>query len=99
MPSVSIGEINVTVPWSLKVFERNSYLPSGDIVWRGDAAGNRHEQVKAIFDAGFLKGTEEHDGAVTIGLYVRGERFHALTEKACYMTGEIHSIIFCDADS
>jgi hypothetical protein len=55
--------------------------------------------VKAIFDAGFLKGTEEHDGAVTIGLYVRVERFHALTEKACYMTGEIHSIIFCDADS
>ena len=64
------------------------------LFWRGDAAGNRHEQVKAIFDAGFLKGTEEHDGAVTIGLYVRFERFHALTEKACYMTGEIHSFIF-----
>ena len=99
MPSVRVGEINVIVPERLKVSERNSYLPGGDIVWRGDAAGNRHEQVKAIFDAGFLKGTEEHDGAVTIGLYVRVERFHALTEKACYMTGEIHSIIFCDADS
>ena len=99
MLSVSIGEKNVIVPESLKVFERNSYLPSGDIVWCVDAAGNRHEQVKTIFDAGFLKGTEEHDGAVTIGLYVQVERFHALTEKACFMTGEIHSIIFCDADS
>ena len=68
------------------------------LFWRGDAAGNRHEQVKAIFEAGFLKGTEEHDGAVTIGLYVRVESFHALTEQACYMTDEIHSIIFCDAD-
>ena len=74
MPSVSIGELNVIVPESLKVFERNSYLPSGDIVWRVDAAGNRHEQVKAIFDAGFLKETEEHNSAVTIGWYVRAER-------------------------
>ena len=94
MPSVSVGEINVTVPERLKVSERNSYLPGGDIVWRGDAAGNRHEQVKAIFDAGLLKGTEEFDGAVTIGLDVRVERFHALTEKARYTTGGIHSIIF-----
>ena len=50
--------------------------------------------MKAIFDAGFLKGTEELDGAVTIGLDVRVERFHALTEKARYTTGEIHLIIF-----
>ncbi len=42
LPSVRVGEINVLVPQSLKVSERNSYYPGGDIVWRGDAIGNRH---------------------------------------------------------
>lgn len=94
LPSITVGEINVMVPETLKVSERNSYLPGGDIVWRGDAAGNRHEQVKAIFDTAFTQGTETLEGVVNVGLDVRVERFHALTQKARYTTGGIHSITF-----
>ena len=79
---------------TLKVYERISYLPGGDIVWRGDALGNRHEQVKAIFDTAFTHGTETLEGFANVGLDVRVERFHALTQRARYTTGGIHSITF-----
>ena len=94
LPSVRVGEINVLVPQSLKVSERNSYYPGGDIVWRGDAIGNRHQQVKAIFDTALAQGTSPMDGLLPIRLDIRVERFHALTEKARYTTGGVHSITF-----
>jgi len=79
---------------TLKVYERISYLPGGDIVWRGDAMGNRHEQVKAIFDTAFTHGTETLEGFANVGLDVWVERFHALTQRARYTTSGIHSITF-----
>jgi hypothetical protein len=94
VPSIRVDQINVVVPQSLKVSERNSYLPGGDIVWRGDAMGNRYEQVKAIFDTAFEKGTSNLDGAMPVQLEVRVDRFHALTEKARYTIGGVHSITF-----
>ncbi len=94
LPSVRVGEINVLVPQSLKVSERNSYYPGGDIVWRSDAIGNRHQQVKAIFDTALAQGTAPTDGLLPIRLDIRVERFHALTDKARYTTGGVHSITF-----
>jgi|TARA_B110000879_G_scaffold211195_1_gene303156 hypothetical protein len=94
LPSVRVGEINVLVPQSLKVSERNSYYPGGDIVWRSDAIGNRHQQVKAIFDTALAQGTAPMDGLLPIRLDIRVERFHALTEKARYTTGGVHSVTF-----
>jgi hypothetical protein len=94
LPSVTVNEINVLVPQTLKVSERNSYYPGGDIVWRGDAIGNRHEQVKAIFDTALAQGTADMEGIVPVRLDIRVERFHAITEKARYTTGGIHSITF-----
>jgi hypothetical protein len=94
LPSVRVEQINVLVPQTLKVSERNSYYPGGDIVWRGDAFGNRHEQVKAIFDTALSQGTAPMDGIVPVRLDIRVDRFHALTEKARYSTGGVHSITF-----
>ena len=51
-PDVRIDSFTVSVPKSLKVNERNTYYPIGDIVWRGDPMGDRHAQVKAMFEAG-----------------------------------------------
>lgn len=94
LPSVRVEEINVMVPQSLKVSERNSYYPSGDIVWRGDPIGNRHQQVKAIFDAGLVLGTAQLNGAIPVRLDIRVERFHGVSEKARYVTGGVHNIAF-----
>jgi hypothetical protein len=94
LPTMRVTEINVLVPQTLKVSERNSYYPGGDIVWRGDAIGNRHQQVKAIFDTALSQGTAQMDGIVPVCLDIRVDRFHALTEKARYTIGGVHSIIF-----
>lgn len=94
LASVHVSQINVVVPQSLRVSEANRYYPSGDIVWRGDPIGNRHAQVKAIFEAALRKSATVVEGPIPALLDVEVMRFHALTEKARYTTGGVHSITF-----
>ncbi|SLN14352.1 hypothetical protein ROG8370_00350 [Roseovarius gaetbuli] len=93
--SLDIRAVRVSVPKSLKVSERNRYYPGGDIVWREDPLGDRHAQVKAIFEEGLNKGIAEMDhGTVPVMLDVMVTRFHALSEKARYTIGGVHAVQF-----
>lgn len=87
-------EFRVTVPRDLVVSEENKYFPGGDIVWRGDAPGNRHEQIEAMFKTGADMVTAKVDGTRPVLVDIRVQRFHALTEKTRYTVGGIHSIKF-----
>jgi hypothetical protein len=90
-----IQGVRVSVPQSLKVSEANRYYPGGDIVWREDGPGDRHEQVKAIVEAALTQGTATLPrGAVPVVLDVELSRFHALSEKARYTIGGVHAIQF-----
>lgn len=91
---VTVNSIIVRVPRDLKVSERNSYLPRGDIVWRGDPIGDRHAQVQQIFEDALTRGVTPLNGPVKVDLDIQVKRFHALTEKARYTTGGVHSITF-----
>jgi len=92
---VDVREIRVSVPETLRVSEANAYLPGGDIVWRGDPPGDRHEQVKAIFEEALQRGTSMMGpGTVPVVLEVQVTRFHALTEKARYTVGGMHGMQF-----
>ncbi|UWQ89838.1 hypothetical protein QEZ52_13680 [Aliisedimentitalea scapharcae] len=91
---VSVANVVVRVPRSLKVSERNSYLPRGDIVWRGDPIGDRHAQVQKIVQDSIIRGVTPLAGPVNVNVDVLVTRFHALTEKARYTTGGVHSITF-----
>jgi hypothetical protein len=92
---IHVQEIRVSVPKSLKVSEANRYLPSGDIVWREEAPGDRHAQVKAILETAFDRGASSlPQGTVPVVLDVELERFHALSEKARYTVGGRHGIRF-----
>lgn len=92
---LAVKDIRVSVPKSLKVSEANRYLPSGDIVWREDAPGDRHAQVKAILDDAFTRGVESlPQGSVPVVLDIELIRFHALSEKARYTVGGVHAIQF-----
>lgn len=92
---IHVQQIRVSVPESLKVSEANRYLPSGDIVWREDAPGDRHAQVRTIVEAALARGVEGlPKGAVPVVLDVEVSRFHALTEKARYTVGGVHAIQF-----
>ncbi len=92
--SVQVVDFRVNVPQSLVVSEANLYYPPGDIVWRGDAPGNRHAQVGAIFDSALRSAAPAVQGAQPVVAEISVLRFHALTEKAQYTIGGIHSIKF-----
>ncbi len=91
---LKISNVTIRVPETLVVSEENRYYPSGDIVWRGDPPGDRRAQVKAIFEDGIGRGTATLDGSTVYDLDIEVLRFHALTEKARYSIGGIHSITF-----
>jgi hypothetical protein len=92
---LDVQEIRVTVPKSLKASEANSYYPMGDIVWREEGPGDRHAQVKAIVEAGLTRGVADGvPGGMPAVLDVQVTRFHALSEKARYTIGGMHSIHF-----
>ncbi len=93
--SFDVRSVRVTVPRSLKVSEANRFYPGGDIVWREDPPGDRHEQVRKIVEAAMLKGVRAVEpGRVPVVLDVEVTRFHALTEKARYTTGGVHALQF-----
>lgn len=92
---LDVQQISVAVPYSLKVSEANLYYPGSDIVWREDPLGDRHAQIKAIFDDGLQRGVATlPKGSVPVRLEVEVTRFHALTEKARYTVGGVHSVQF-----
>ena len=94
MPSYRVEKVNVIVPDSLIVSEANRYYPSGDIVWREDPPGDRHQQVAAILEDAMARGTARVQGQVPVIIDVQLLRFHALTEKTRYTVGGVHSIKF-----
>ncbi len=91
---VTVNSVIVRVPRSLKVSERNVYLPRADIVWRGDPIGDRYAQVQKIFETALTRGVADLNGPVRVDLDVQVRRFHALTEKARYTIGGVHAITF-----
>lgn len=93
-PNLRVESFTVSVPRSLEVNERNTYYPRGDIVWRGDPMGDRHSQVKAMFEAGLRSASPQIDGTRAVRLDVQVTRFHALSEKARYSVGGVHDIEF-----
>lgn len=92
--AVRINDVFITVPTTLRVSEANLYFPPGDIVWRGDPRGDRHEQVKAIFETAMSRGAKRIEGQRRVDLLINVKRFHALTEKARYTIGGVHHIVF-----
>ncbi|MDP5216014.1 hypothetical protein Q5Y75_02170 [Ruegeria sp. 2205SS24-7] len=91
---VSVHAVQVRVPRSLKVSERNRYLPFGDIVWREDPIGDRHAQVQKIMQDALMHGVTPLEGPGKVDVEVELVRFHAITEKARYTTGGVHAITF-----
>lgn len=86
--------VQVRVPDSLIVSEANLFYPGGDIVWRGDLPGDRHQQVQTIFEIAANQGFAPIEGARPVVVDIEVKRFHALTEKTRYTVGGVHSIKF-----
>lgn len=89
-----VEAIRVTVPSRLKVSEANTFKPRADIVWRGEALGDRYAQVAAIFRDAMTTGTAAMQKGRKVDLEVEVTRFHALTEKTRYTFGGTHEMRF-----
>jgi hypothetical protein len=87
-----VKAVTVLVPPALVVSEANLYYPPGDIVWRGEPRGDRHAQVKAIFDEGFAEATAAMTRGAPVTVDVEVTRFHALSEKTRYSVGGVHAM-------
>lgn len=94
LPSLRVVGLVVTVPETLVATERNSYKPIGDIVWREDPFGNRHQQVQTIVESAISSGVASLNGNLPVVLHVEVTRFHALTQRTRYSVGGVHEIGF-----
>jgi hypothetical protein len=94
LSSVQVVDTRIVVPRSLQVSEANSYYPLGDIVWRGDAYGDRHAQIEAILSESMTLAKNGHRGATPAVVEITLRRFHSLTEKTRFSVGGVHSIRF-----
>lgn len=92
--ALDVQAVTVSVPTTLEVSEKNRFYPGGDIVWRGDAPGNRHAQVQTIVQTAIERGTADMTLGLPVAVDVEVTRFHALTEKARYTVGGVHDIEF-----
>lgn len=89
-----VQAINVSVPQSLRSSEANSFHPNAEIVWRGDVPGDRHAQVKAIFEAAMARGTATMQTGPKVVVDIEVIRFHCLTEKTRFTVGGVHNMHF-----
>jgi hypothetical protein len=91
-PQYTVMDVRISVPETLVVSEANSYYPIADVVWRGDAPGNRYTQIKAIFEDAFASATVNMTAGPEVIVEAEVVRFHCLTEKTRYTIGGDHSL-------
>lgn len=92
--SFRVTEVNVNVPRTLEVSEANVYYPRGDIVWRGDPIGDRHTQIKSIFEVAAYNGTKDMVGETPVVIDMELQRFHSLSERTRATVGGVHNMHF-----
>lgn len=89
-----VADVQVTVPRELRVSEANTFYPMADIVWRGDALGDRHVQIASIFNDAAERATGGMNTGRTVAVQIELVRFHGVTEKTRYTVGGTHNMVF-----
>lgn len=89
-----VQAVNVIVPHTLKVSEANTLVPNADIVWRGDARGDRYQQVDAIVQQAAATATSSMHNGPKVVVDLEITTFHALTERARYTVGGNYNMRF-----
>lgn len=88
----TVSAVNVSVPADLRVSEANMFYPIADIVWRGEPLGNRHNQVKSIFEEAAAKATAPMTQGPAVVVDLQVHRFHSVTEKTRFTVGGVHDM-------
>jgi len=75
----NLKDVIVVAPESLSVSNANTFAPSADIVWHGEAYGDRRAQVAAVINDGITRGTSELQGSRPVTITAVVQRFHGVT--------------------
>lgn len=90
-----VTDVAVTVPENLTTTEENTLAPNADIVWHGEAPGDRKSQVAALIDDAITESALELDGASPVRFEVTVVRFHAVTPAAVARAPQaVHNIAY-----
>lgn len=89
---LKVQKVMVNVPRSLTVSEANTIKPAADIVWHGDAQGDRHAQVQKITQDAMKTGTSAYRSGFPVVVDVQIIRFHALTPRTRNSIGGQHEL-------
>lgn len=91
----NIASVAVAVPDSLTVSDANSLAPNADIVWHGDAPGDRRAQVKAIMTDAARRATAGLRRGTRAQLNITVSEFHGVTPAAIARApSAVHNISF-----
>jgi len=93
-PKVNVVSWSVNVSRELTTSEANAYYPMVDIVWRDDPPGDRHAQVEKVLRDATAWGMSSFRRGRPVTLSIDLVKFHALSQKARYTTGGVHTIRF-----
>ncbi|MCY4336469.1 MAG: hypothetical protein OXC60_17580 [Litoreibacter sp.] len=88
-----VSNVQVVIPDDLTTSDQNSYAPNFDIVWHGEAAGDRRSQVKRLLEEGVTEGAKGLRGRKPVTLQLVLAQFHAVTPIAVQRAPEaVHDI-------
>jgi hypothetical protein len=91
---IAVQRVDVWVPRSLSVSEANTLKPAADIVWHGEAYGDRHAQVQRIVQNAALRAAAPFAKGHPVVVDVQVLRFHALTPKTRQSFGGKHDLFY-----
>lgn len=93
--SIRVTSVSVAVPETLTVTEANILVPNADIVWHGEAYGDRRAQVGKIIETAGRQAVGGLRGSRPVVLSMTVTQFHAVTPAAVLRApSAVHNIQF-----
>ena len=77
-----VNTVQVVIPDDLTTSDQNSYAPNFDIVWHGDAPGDRRSQVTRLLTDAVTEGSKGLRGRKPVTIQLVLAQFHAVTPIA-----------------
>lgn len=91
---INVVRYDVLVPRDLTTSEAHQYYPLVDIVWREDPPGDRHAQVEQLVRNALGWGLAAFNKGQDVVVSAQVTKFHALSQKARYSVGGVHTLRF-----
>lgn len=90
----NLQQLVFTAPETLLVSESDGFFPNADVVWRGDPAGDRLQQIAALFGEAANRTKLFINSDIPIIADIELVRFHGITQRLRRGLGGSYAISF-----